>query len=736
MKKLRKFSSIVLLVVFLLQALSLLGISAKENYSNDEQNAVKEKKPSTAVEELSTMRSDLEVKILKNALLGEPSKELLMEIKQSLGNIRLKAVEVSKDHKLKELKRFQTNFDDKDNKEELNTETTLQEKQNLLVEVEVVSETNIIIGDGSKDNPYQIWTPEELNNVRNNLSANYIQMADIDLSGYDNWEPIGDYNSASNPFSGSYDGRNFKITNLNINKPDTNFIGLFGYVVANDSNLSIKNINIENANINGADYVGSLIGTLDTSKSGVNIIIDNCNATGTVMGNNDIGGLIGYITDNIDSIKTIKNSSASVQVISNEFSESAGGLIGAVFSNLSIINSFASGDVIGFDNVGGLIGRTWGNSIVDSYASGKVKGNMQVGGLIGEGETLIKDCKAFGSVEGVEYVGGLVGSLYSNQIESSNATGNVSGSITVGGLIGQSFAIVNDTYATGSVSGDSDIGGLVGVSYNDTTKSYSTGSISGQNTVGGFIGTGYGNIDSCYAIGNVTAVGDRIGGFAGEYYGDNIYDSSAKGIVSGNLSVGGFAGYAAGITIRKCYASGNTTGVENIGGFLGESYSKIYNSYSLGAVTGEISTGGFIGTSPTEIYNCYSIGSVTGSEYTGGFIGNLQYMDNPIIFNCYYNYETSGQFSEDLYYGIPKTTLQMKDITSYESWNFEDMWDIDFNKNNGYPFFKELVYPVPILIYEYDDSGQLIKINNNATPLIRYNYDENGNQLNEEKLIQ
>jgi len=37
----------------------------------------------------------------------------------------------------------------------------------------------------------EVWTAEDLDNVRNNLSGEYIQMADIDLSGYTNWVPIG-----------------------------------------------------------------------------------------------------------------------------------------------------------------------------------------------------------------------------------------------------------------------------------------------------------------------------------------------------------------------------------------------------------------------------------------------------------------------------------------------------------------------------------------------------------------
>ena len=59
----------------------------------------------------------------------------------------------------------------------------------------------------------EVWTAADLDNVRNNLSGNYVQMADIDMSSYVNWIPIGIYSSI---FTGLYDGQDYTITNLNI----------------------------------------------------------------------------------------------------------------------------------------------------------------------------------------------------------------------------------------------------------------------------------------------------------------------------------------------------------------------------------------------------------------------------------------------------------------------------------------------------------------------------------------
>ena len=45
-------------------------------------------------------------------------------------------------------------------------------------------------GSGTEDDPYQIATADQLNNVRNHLDKHFILTANIDLLGT-NWDPIG-----------------------------------------------------------------------------------------------------------------------------------------------------------------------------------------------------------------------------------------------------------------------------------------------------------------------------------------------------------------------------------------------------------------------------------------------------------------------------------------------------------------------------------------------------------------
>lgn len=59
------------------------------------------------------------------------------------------------------------------------------------------AETTFEGGSGTAEDPWQIATAEQLNRVREDLTAHYILIADIDLSDYENWEPIGAFQSLS-----------------------------------------------------------------------------------------------------------------------------------------------------------------------------------------------------------------------------------------------------------------------------------------------------------------------------------------------------------------------------------------------------------------------------------------------------------------------------------------------------------------------------------------------------------
>lgn len=199
------------------------------------------------------------------------------------------------------------------------------------------------------------------------LNDKYIQMADIDLSEYSNWNPIKDY------FRGTFDGNGFVIKNLKINRPKEDYQDLFNRTFG----ATIQNVGLINVDVVGKYYVGAPIGLSRNSN------IVNCYSIGNVSGAAVVGGLIG---------ETSSDSQYSYNIIQCSYS---GGT--------------ASGQ---YNCVGGLVGRNRGY-IRNSYSTSKVTGFSYVGGLVGENAyhqmTSIMYCYSVGEVSGTEDVGGLVG---------------------------------------------------------------------------------------------------------------------------------------------------------------------------------------------------------------------------------------------------------------------------------------------------------------------------------------
>ena len=152
--------------------------------------------------------------------------------------------------------------------------------------------------------------------------------------------------------------------------------------------------------------------------------------------------------------------------------------------------------------VGGLCGVSYGG-VNNSYSTGLVSGYSDVGGLIGSGST----------------------------VSNSFSECTVSGKIDVGGFCGNSGGGMNRCYATGAVLGSdnaSSIGGFCGTNIGTISDCYARGDVSvGNNSsrIGGFCGnnTSTVTIINCYSTGAVTAPEEY--GYVGGLCGDNTYGS-------------------------------------------------------------------------------------------------------------------------------------------------------------------------------------------------------------------
>lgn len=305
-------------------------------------------------------------------------------------------------------------------------------------------------GSGTADDPWHIVTLDHLNHMRLIMQDHYILMNDLDASETSNWnngagfKPIGD---ADTGFSGSFNGNDYEIHGLFINRPSTYNVGLFGFM----DNGTIKRIHLKEVQITGGPYTGSLLGF----KRGGTIM--HSHTDGVVQGTHTYtGGFIGYQRGG-----EIRNSSSSANVTGLD---RTGGFIG--FNAATVTDSWASGSVTGHDEIGGLAGR-------NGYAPP----------LVG----YISRSYATGDVLGENRVGGLSGSHQNGKIENVFATGNVTGETTVGGLIGYGFEPVVNAYAAGSVKGESKIGGIAGsLGISSLTSVYWNMDVSGvTNATGG-----------------------------------------------------------------------------------------------------------------------------------------------------------------------------------------------------------------------------------------------------------
>ena len=291
----------------------------------------------------------------------------------------------------------------------------------------------------------------DLQNMKLDLTDDYELAANIDCSDIANFEPVGGWNG-QDPFTGTFDGKGFRILNLVVNRAADDYIGLFGYT----NGATLQNVIISTATMTGDDGVAVLIGY------SFGCTISQCAVAGTVTGDMNIGGLIGYSSGDI-----LSECSSDVAVTGDI---GVGGLVG-YGSVITVSHCHAIGNVVGAGgskvNIGGFVGSLAGASTIsDSYATGDVTGDDYIGGFVGfsTGTTgLVRRCYATGDVTAITCAGGFIGN---------------------GGIIWQ------DCFARGAVTATVDYaGGFTSVDAADTfLNCYSTGAVAAPANAGGFCG--------------------------------------------------------------------------------------------------------------------------------------------------------------------------------------------------------------------------------------------------------
>lgn len=348
-------------------------------------------------------------------------------------------------------------------------------------------------GMGTEKYPYLITNAQELSNVRDNLSAHYRVINDIDMRQVTDWEPIG---SSSAPFSGHLDGDNYSVKKWNTttslfgivngSTPNSKLTGQKSDVLDDSYNLIdanvcecnyscvIKNLNIEDSEIVLTIYMGGL------ADLAINSYIENCEIRKTKI--------------------TYQSGWGTGTFIGEIFKSHVKGLH-LTNDNTIICNN--SPTYLG--NSGLIIGMISGPSTTEYLTKDYVKSNSAW-----PYSTIVNGCVNDASAT-MNYTGGwigsIVGSIYAyhpNQIiiDCTNngdlTVNNLAGEVSIGGILGGhggggsvnfircsnagKISLTGNSSISGDATGYDTIAGITAYANGPFIDCTNTGAISGNTT--------------------------------------------------------------------------------------------------------------------------------------------------------------------------------------------------------------------------------------------------------------
>lgn len=460
-------------------------------------------------------------------------------------------------------------------------------------------------------------------------TANYTLTADITVTA-------NFYSYIINNYSGTFDGANYIIINMQITA-----IAQATAMFKGTMSGTIQNLNMTNyvMTVGGSAY--NYIALLCVGVTGT---ISHCTLEGSISngGNYYLGGC------------AVQLSSGTIEYVDVDID----------ISGSTALSRYNGGLVAQLSNDGGTIDHC---TTTGSYTSNK----LYFGGILGYNngyDATISNCSSSMSILNGDHTGGIVGysvtgiltitgCSFSGTIENTGGSGK-------GCIIGSANNLaVSNCYVDGAsiTSGRSyRTGGFIG--------SFSSGTIENcyvTNTdivktdiytaTGGFVGQiGGGTIQNCYTTNSVTVSSTNslyVGGFVGTQVGGTIQDCYSEATVTAIGQHGGFIGrFETDGTLQRCYCDGLVTvdssgGYDNIGGFAGIVLTpcvidNCYSNSQVGDSTHKVGThiGGFVGNLTGEIQRCYCSGNIyqvdnASEQNCGGFVGICQ--ATGVIQDCY-----------------------------------------------------------------------------------------------------
>lgn len=553
-------------------------------------------------------------------------------------------------------------------------------------------------GSGTLEDPYLVTNWTELNSIRGDLlSDNYklINNLGTTTAGYvgigDQWMPIG---SSATPFQGSFNGNYSYINNLTINRPDSDYVGLFGSI---GPSATVKNLGLNDENITGHNYVGGLVG----DNRGY---ITKCYSSGSITGRYTIGGLSG---GNSGAMASIVNSYSNANVTSSEAgltSYRVGGLVGGQDARIAYSYSsglITSGTTTNFSQIGGLLGTSHDAVVDSSFWDTQTSGyDTSAGGSGAMGQTTAQ----MGVQTNFTIVGWDFTSIwkmyngYPHLLWEANpgyyATTEISTCQqleNINASLGARYSLIQDI----DCYTDTHLGGDL---YDKGVGFTPLGSLATPFT-GIFNGNGH-RIKNLY----INRAGEDYVGLFGVIGSGGVVKN--VGIIDADITGGNKVGILNGknddAEISSVYTSGNVLGVSQVGGLVGFNNGGLSNSFSEATTTSNQLAGGLVGENTDSISNSFSAGIVDSEGIKGGLVASST---GALVTHSFWNTESSTASTSAA--GIGKTTSQLKNKSTFtdNSWDFDNFWGMDTNpqKNGGYPY---LLWQAPFMLqYEASQGG-------------------------------
>lgn len=418
---------------------------------------------------------------------------------------------------------------------------------------------------------------------------------------------------------------NYATINVKSAESNINFGGLFGKI--NASGILTNGFNNGAINATKSNYVGGLIGY------GADCDITMSANLASVVGRNNVGGILGYAQDSVE-----KSISSSMAVANITGAVNVCGILGTSGGLQKQINNvyFAGALLQATDaSVNLTTFKPIANSsqITDSFYNSDLT-NYSGGG---EGKNYVELTDNVFGVTAIDlvwqvsdmqadfgYYPALKISALTPQIIEQKLKiyyfGGGDGSSQLPYLIANEQTLRNFAYLSKNhLEFDYDI-----KNYRQTANIGLSRAFSGVCSYANPFNGGYDG--DYYLITNLNITGEDYCGFFAAL-GENAVVAKLcldSGTISGNDYTGAIAGTALrGAELSDSYANLVISGLNNVGGLLGTNYGSVLRCFFAGRISANSNVGGIVGTNEelSAIAQCFSLGYISGQGNVGGIAG-------------------------------------------------------------------------------------------------------------------